>query len=849
MTGSSLAEVLGLFEPMAGRALTKAGVYAKMRDHAKLITKIQSLANPKQGLVEVDPQTQIFFDWGHKHEANGILSYLSAYPTRVVHEVGFVLLDPSLQTLSEDIRQGINPADLPVIGSSPDGIIVETYQPSGVNFSPQSVPTGVYPGSKTPARTSHQQPPAHPSHRHWRQSHPTHRRVLEIKAKTPFRPDALPGVWRWLGASCKPYTKILPQYFAQAQLNMLVTDSQSCHLLCYTVKGGSALFDIPLHKQWCNLMLHWVAQLNVQYVRKGIEPPEDVFWEQDAYRDFVGLTREACQRLDSAGVGVPSLHGSMSSPWFLPPSEATVPNTPEVSASADQPSQQQLPEQLPQQFPPGWQQQQVPGPPPPWVAPLSHPATQLTPSRQQEEQQQQQQQFSLDGSSGPAAAASAAAQPAPLRLLAAAAIPLPEEEDITMEDAHPFAGPQGRLDQPPGRPQQPQGHPQQPQGHPQQPQGHPQQPEGHPQQPEGHPQQHHPSGSGSLGTEGLASCMQHICHQHCVDLRRLLDESCQRALALLTAADAQHTLNQVVEDVKRNASAICMNRIRCLRPADRMDTCNGLGPALDGFGAASHSRWETDTSPVMSDHPKPDAMDTVVDTGAAEAKSAPGRSPLGPDAHGLGAIAARPALLSPARAAATGLSTWTPAGPPDWNATPGLAPPRPFIINAFQYGLPAIPNGAAPTAAAQRALWPAPEMPQIASTAQQAGPAANSPGAGPSRPDISRAVAAKSGPGTGAGAGLFPERREASPSLDYFGGQLLPANMTPIVKQRLHSVVAQHHQYLTPRDFDSAILGRLANMPEHKAMKVLNQAESANWAIVENKTRIIMSWCTKWAKF
>ncbi|KAL3135318.1 hypothetical protein ABBQ32_007513 [Trebouxia sp. C0010 RCD-2024] len=341
--------------------------------------------------------------------------------------------------------------------------------------------------------------------------------------------------------------------------------------------------------------------------------------------------------------------------------------------------------------------------------------------------------------------------------------------------------------------------------------------------------------------------MQHICHHHGVDLRRLLDDSCQRVLALLTAADLQQTLNQVVEDMKRNASAICMNRVRCLMPAARKDTCNGLGPAVNGPGAASHCRREADTSPRMVDHPKPDAMDPVVDTGEADAKSAPG-PPLGPDTHGLGAIAARPTLLSPARAAATSLSTWTLEGPPDWNATPGLATSRADTVHVIRYGLPGTPNGAAP-AAAQRALWPAPKMPQTANTAQQAGPAANSPGAGPSRPDISRVVAANPGPGTGAGAGLFPEHREVSPSLDYFGGQLLPANMTPTVKRRLHGVVTQHHLYLTPRDFDSAILDRLANMPEHNAMKVLNQAESANWPIVENNTRIIMSWCTKWAKF
>ena len=109
MTGSSLAEFLGLFEPLAGRALVKAGVCTNMRNHTKLTSKVLSLQAPKQSLVEVDPQTQIYFDWGHKHEANGILSYLHAHAHSVVHEVGFVLLDPSLNTLPEEICQGINP--------------------------------------------------------------------------------------------------------------------------------------------------------------------------------------------------------------------------------------------------------------------------------------------------------------------------------------------------------------------------------------------------------------------------------------------------------------------------------------------------------------------------------------------------------------------------------------------------------------------------------------------------------------------------------------------------------------------------------------------------------------------
>ncbi|KAA6423876.1 MAG: hypothetical protein FRX49_05835 [Trebouxia sp. A1-2] len=264
VTGSSLAETLGLFEHCAGKALSGAGVSPYMRDHNKLVSKVASLQNPKQAPAVVDAQTQVYFDWGHKHEANGILSYLCDNPSYAVHEVGFVLMDPSLQRLPEEVRRGIDPADLPVIGSSPDGIIVQ-----------------------------HQEAVTRQLHQHWRKSDPVHRLVLEIKAKTPFRPDAALGLWHWLGKSCKPYARILPQYFAQAQLNMLVTDSQACHLVCYTVKGGSAMFTIPLHKQWCNQMLHWVAQLNTHYIVKGFTPPENVFWEQEAYQKFVKLTKEA----------------------------------------------------------------------------------------------------------------------------------------------------------------------------------------------------------------------------------------------------------------------------------------------------------------------------------------------------------------------------------------------------------------------------------------------------------------------------------------------------------------------------------------------------------------------------
>lgn len=873
VTGSSLAEFLGLFEPLAGKALTKAGVYAKMRDHAKLLSKVLSLQHPRQGLVVVEPQTQIFFDWGHKHEANGILSYLTANPSSVVHEVGFVLLDPTLQSLPEGVRQGINPNDLPVIGSSPDGIIVETAPtPPTLPLPLQSLPPGAPAGPGPPAQPPHQhawfsppqqypqaQPPqqdpqAHPLHQHWRQSNPSHRRVLEIKAKTSFRPDSLPGVWRWLGASCKPYTRILPQYFAQAQLNMLVTNSGSCHLLCYTVKGGSKVFTIPLDTQWCNQMLHWVAQLNICYVRKGLEPPENVFWEQEAYRGFVDMTRAACQRMDDSGVEVPSKHGSMSSPWFLAASDAPVPDSLEIGPADQLPQQQlhwqlwtdgsfsqvppqlqgqlppQLQDQLPPQCPPGWQQQQqlaqVPA------------ATERT---QQQQQEQQQQHFSFNGSVAPSEAPAGGGQPASLRLLAAAAIPLPDE-DVTVE-AHPTAAPQGQFDPALGHPQQT-------------------------------PMEL--DSAGPVGAEGLATWMQYICDQHGVDLRPLLDSFGWVALSRLTADD-RHTLEQLVKDVKEKTSALCMKHVSRFTAPETKATCrkknktdgpshngssaaNGLRAATHGPGAASLGPGAPSLGPGaagasvwMNNHHQPDAMDTGADFEGAADPMTTRQPPVRLDAQGPGGIAARPALPGPgARAAATSPSTRAPASLPSPRpafVSPGIVRANPSSTGTGAAGGPqatlagpAPPAAAAADAGAQRALWPESSdcwISHVTTAAQQPGAAANSPG-GPSsfRPALSRAGAA----GPSAAVGLVLEGA-ALPEL--FGGKRLPADMAPNVQRRLHNVVAQHSMYLTPRNFDAAILDRLAKMPEDKAMKVLNQAASASWLKVQNNTRCIMAWCCR----
>lgn len=355
---------------------------------------------------------------------------------------------------------------------------------------------------------------------------------------------------------CHRYVKILPQYFAQAQLNMLVTESQACHLLCYTVRGGSVIFTIPLDQQWCNQMLHWVSQLNTQYIVKGLAPPENVFWEQEEYQQFVQLTKKACERVGSSRVCVPSEHGSVTWPLFcdLPlGDDDVVPNTPEDGGSqAPQQLQghvhQQAPQQADQQQPPHWQGQQQQHVMPVIAGNL---AVGQVPGR-------------LQGAAVPSSAP-------PLHLLAAAAIPLPEE-DTHMEEAEEVQVALGSET----LPYQPQEQPQQLPG----PGSLANDPQGSPMNP-----------TSPIGPHGLASWMQRTLHRLGVDLKSLLDASCLKALSLLAAADVTGALERVARDVRagwpKNVSALCMHRIKHLQPPTTPATTSGAPNSHPGAAARS----------------------------------------------------------------------------------------------------------------------------------------------------------------------------------------------------------------------------------------------------------------------
>ncbi len=625
---------------------------------------------------------------------------------------------------------------------------------------------------------------------------------------------------------------------------MLVTDSQACHLLCYTVRGGSLVFNIPLHKQWCNQMLHWVSELNTHYITKGIAPPANVFWEQDSYKAFVQLTKEACEALNSSGVEVPSRHGSETGPLFNPVlhvDDDVVPNTPEAD-STQLSQQQQLQGQKPQQ-PPQWQQQQQPM--------LSRTAgTSAGP----------EVFHNMQLPTGPASAP-------PLRLLAAAAIPLPDE-DTTMTDAEPLARYLGGAAQPQG--QEAQGNAKQPQDEYQ---------------------------SGPIGPHGLASWMQHFFHRFSVDLKSVLDTPCQKALSLLAAADVVGALERIAKDVKagwpHNASAVCMRRISHLTPPS--------APAASP-GAATTSPGAAITSPGT-----PAASPGAVAVGPQAALRSPGLPAPSPGAAPTKPRAPFPSRSVPTPGQQAAPTSVTPAfqspslavpdpGPaassppagvkrPGWpSSAPKMVTPRLALAspsNVCPAQMPATtaqgPHGLSHTvtSTAQRQLWPDTAVSDTARIghrlnagvfASEAGPAsiglqvatlyAAAPGPAmevqqANQAPRTAAVGFSPGAGTsraGAVAGSPAQNSAPVPALSstgQFGGRPFPAIMSPVVKSKLCAVVARHHVHLRAEDFDGSILARLAHMPECRAMSIMQQADDANWSDIRDNTRLIMSWCCK----
>jgi len=168
-------------------------------------------------------------------------------------------------------------------------------------------------------------------------------------------------------------------------------------------------------------------------------------------------------------------------------------------------------------------------------------------------------------------------------------------------------------------------------------------------------------------------------------------------------------------------------------------------------------------------------------------------------------------------------------------SSPGTSSTSPGILISKGTSLPASGLAIPGPISAQRQLWPDKGI------AHRPASVGLSPGAGPGNAGLHT--------GQFQGGANSPIPLQGPPvapvSMEHVGGRPVPAAMSQRVKVRLHDVVAKCSSYVSAEGFDALILDRLSRMPEWRAMSVLQQAEDANWPVVQNNTRMIMSWCKK----
>ena len=286
VTGSSLAAFLGFYEPEAGKRLAAVGVTPKLRTPDKLRDKVAELVHGTTREIE-DPLSAVYFAWGHRHEHNGVLSFLQAYPHTQIVERGYVEMD--FDRLPLDVRGTVIKGNLPKMGASPDGIVL------GCNDMA----------------------------------------LLEVKTKVPYVPQE-GGSWRFIGKRCKPHKTVSAQYYCQMQLTMLSCGVDRCHLVTYTPLGGTKHRTVHMDVPWCRMMLKWVSKM-YGLARAGGEIREDPFWSDPEYVSFVNVTKSKCLDVGD-GVAIRSYNGRADTGLFWDTlfdlksqQMESIPNTPEFA--------------------------------------------------------------------------------------------------------------------------------------------------------------------------------------------------------------------------------------------------------------------------------------------------------------------------------------------------------------------------------------------------------------------------------------------------------------------------------------------------------------------------------------
>lgn len=99
--------------------------------------------------------------------------------------------------------------------------------------------------------------------------------LVEGKHRFPFV-QGRDGLFTFMGRKRKPMAEVSVEYYAQCQLQLLVTGLQRCDLLSYSI-GSSTIFHIARDDEWCSLALQVLQEMQSQHISTRRQPTSASF--------------------------------------------------------------------------------------------------------------------------------------------------------------------------------------------------------------------------------------------------------------------------------------------------------------------------------------------------------------------------------------------------------------------------------------------------------------------------------------------------------------------------------------------------------------------------------------------
>ena len=124
--------------------------------------------------------------------------------------------------------------------------------------------------------------------------------AVEIKSVSPFREVQRQGKKKGKGSKKKKYCLIDAEprdrvnllHVPQVQMHMLATGAPFALYLSYSAGNGMKVYVVKENPFYQKLLLRLVLRFNRDFVLRGKKPPENFFFTEQEYQNFLGLTRK-----------------------------------------------------------------------------------------------------------------------------------------------------------------------------------------------------------------------------------------------------------------------------------------------------------------------------------------------------------------------------------------------------------------------------------------------------------------------------------------------------------------------------------------------------------------------------